>query len=102
MNWLSTLATNNSNSSSATSSLIHGTIGNPYLPPIALILTVVLYLVLVIAYQSSPGRGKLLAIATIVMVLSLFQSVFGLLANAVISIIIFVLAMIITTLFQAN
>jgi len=101
VSWLSTLI-QPTNSTSSTSALIHSTLANPYLPPILLMITVFLYIILVIAYQSSPGRGKLLAISTIVLIISLFESGFGFLGDAIIAIIVFLVALILTTLFQSN
>lgn len=101
VNWLSTVQ-NVSNSTSPTSAIIGSTLNNPNLPPILLILTFSLYLVLMIMFSQSPGRGKFVGICAIVLVISLFESVFGLISTAVLNIIVFVVAFLLSGLFRSN
>jgi hypothetical protein len=61
-----------------------------------------LYIILTIMYQDSPGNGKFMMIAAIVLVISLFEATFGLVGNAIINVIIFIGAFFITGLFRSG
>ena len=101
VDWTASLV-NVTNSTSPTTAIINSTFNNPFLPPLLLIITFALYLVLMVAYTESPGNSKLVGITAIVLVISLLESVAGLLANAVLNIIIFLVAFFITGILKSG
>ena len=101
INWTSSL-TNPSNSTSPVTAILGSTLNNSYLPPLLLILTMALYVVLIIAYTESPGNSKLIGIAGLVVIIALLESVSGLIQTAVYSIIIFVIVFMVSLLFKSG
>lgn len=96
-NWTQALA-KASNSTSPQTALIKSSLG--VIPWVFPAITFILYIVLFIAFQNSPGRFKIVGIAAMVLVISFIFTIAGLETAAILNIIVFLLAWFLTGLFK--
>jgi hypothetical protein len=98
VNWTSGIVHNITNSTNPIGALT--TSVGSQLPWFWPMIPFMLYIILIIQFNSSPGRFKLAAIAALVMVISIFMGASGMILNAIINIVIFIFAYFISFLFK--
>jgi len=96
-NWTQVF-TNITNSQSPTGMVINGF--NSAFPWLWPLFSILIYVFLLILFQDAPVKGKFISIATIGFVYSVILAAAGYIPDAIINIIIMVIALVVSTLFR--